>query len=187
MCLPCCREVALGSALPIPGLLSRPCLYTLAAPSRPRPPTNPPPHTQCASDPPITALHRRLSHPRSSPLLQTSNNVERKHVRSPTEHRLAATARWTHVVRPIMRGPVAQWMRHRLTEPRIAGSSPAGVVSSFGERNAARTRRAWPPDRLFNDACRVHKRPGAAESGGVLSVLRARWRNSATGTRCARK
>ena len=25
-------------------------------------------------------------------------------------------------------GPVAQWMRHRPTEPGIAGSSPAGVI-----------------------------------------------------------
>ena len=25
-------------------------------------------------------------------------------------------------------GPVAQWIRHRLTEPGIAGSSPAGVI-----------------------------------------------------------
>ena len=33
------------------------------------------------------------------------------------------------------RGPVAQWIRHRPTEPGIAGSSPAGVnhfVISFG-------------------------------------------------------
>ena len=26
------------------------------------------------------------------------------------------------------KGPVAQWIRHRPTEPRIAGSSPAGVI-----------------------------------------------------------
>ena len=25
-------------------------------------------------------------------------------------------------------GPVAQWIRHRPTEPGIAGSSPAGVI-----------------------------------------------------------
>ena len=28
----------------------------------------------------------------------------------------------------IARGPVAQWIRHRPTEPGIAGSSPAGVI-----------------------------------------------------------
>ena len=26
-------------------------------------------------------------------------------------------------------GPVAQWIRHRPTEPGIAGSSPAGVIT----------------------------------------------------------
>ena len=29
----------------------------------------------------------------------------------------------------IARGPVAQWIRHRPTEPGIAGSSPAGVIA----------------------------------------------------------
>ena len=28
-------------------------------------------------------------------------------------------------------GPVAQWIRHRPTEPGIAGSSPAGVIGCF--------------------------------------------------------
>jgi hypothetical protein len=27
-------------------------------------------------------------------------------------------------------GPVAQWIRHRPTEPGIAGSSPAGVIAA---------------------------------------------------------
>ena len=30
-------------------------------------------------------------------------------------------------------GPVAQWIRHRLTEPGIAGSSPAGVILALLE------------------------------------------------------
>ena len=30
--------------------------------------------------------------------------------------------------RNLSSGPVAQWIRHRPTEPRIAGSSPAGVI-----------------------------------------------------------
>jgi hypothetical protein len=29
-------------------------------------------------------------------------------------------------------GPVAQWIRHRPTEPGIAGSSPAGVILAVG-------------------------------------------------------
>ena len=29
---------------------------------------------------------------------------------------------------PTPTGPVAQWIRHRPTEPGIAGSSPAGVI-----------------------------------------------------------
>jgi hypothetical protein len=28
-------------------------------------------------------------------------------------------------------GPVAQWIRHRPTEPGIAGSSPAGVIVAW--------------------------------------------------------
>jgi hypothetical protein len=32
-------------------------------------------------------------------------------------------------MRGIAIGPVAQWIRHRPTEPGIAGSSPAGVIS----------------------------------------------------------
>ena len=31
----------------------------------------------------------------------------------------------------ISHGPVAQWIRHRPTEPGIAGSSPAGVIFGF--------------------------------------------------------
>ncbi len=31
-------------------------------------------------------------------------------------------------------GPVAQWIRHRPTEPGIAGSSPAGVISATKRR-----------------------------------------------------
>ena len=42
-------------------------------------------------------------------------------------------------------GPVAQWIRHRPTEPGIAGSSPAGVIlilaSIHQERLLARTPR----------------------------------------------
>jgi hypothetical protein len=45
-------------------------------------------------------------------------------------------------------GPVAQWIRHRPTEPGIAGSSPAGVIwvraaackSARGARRATRRR-----------------------------------------------
>ena len=32
-------------------------------------------------------------------------------------------------MRGIAIGPVAQWIRHRPTEPGMAGSSPAGVIS----------------------------------------------------------
>ena len=32
---------------------------------------------------------------------------------------------------PSPSGPVAQWIRHRPTEPGIAGSSPAGVILLF--------------------------------------------------------
>ena len=31
-------------------------------------------------------------------------------------------------ISPLLIGPVAQWIRHRPTEPGIAGSSPAGVI-----------------------------------------------------------
>ena len=31
-------------------------------------------------------------------------------------------------------GPVAQWIRRRPTEPETAGSSPAGVIMSYGPR-----------------------------------------------------
>ena len=38
-----------------------------------------------------------------------------------------------HVIHDtIVEGPVAQWIRHRPTEPGIAGSSPAGVILAAG-------------------------------------------------------
>ena len=44
-------------------------------------------------------------------------------------------------------GPVAQWIRHRPTEPGIAGSSPAGVILVSGAetlRNRKRIVSFWP-------------------------------------------
>ena len=38
---------------------------------------------------------------------------------------------------PTARGPVAQWIRHRPTEPGIAGSSPAGVIAGGLDRKGA--------------------------------------------------
>ena len=35
-------------------------------------------------------------------------------------------------------GPVAQWIRHRPTEPGIAGSSPAGVISQAWQTSVSR-------------------------------------------------
>ena len=50
---------------------------------------------------------------------------------------IVSTHQWTRqdVVSPQRlkaRGPVAQWIRHRPTEPGIAGSSPAGVIVLSG-------------------------------------------------------
>ena len=43
-------------------------------------------------------------------------------------------------------GPVAQWIRHRPTEPGIAGSSPAGVICASHPLHA---RPAWRLPRVF--------------------------------------
>ena len=42
-----------------------------------------------------------------------------------------------------MLGPVAQWIRHRPTEPGIAGSSPAGVIfaAAVNEKEIAELKR----------------------------------------------
>ena len=52
---------------------------------------------------------------------------------------IVSTHQWTRqdVVSPQRlkaRGPVAQWIRHRPTEPGIAGSSPAGVIGEVQAR-----------------------------------------------------
>jgi hypothetical protein len=39
-------------------------------------------------------------------------------------------------------GPVAQWIRHRPTEPGIAGSSPAGVIFHAESRRACSAKRS---------------------------------------------
>ena len=41
-----------------------------------------------------------------------------------------------HIFCPAAAGPVAQWIRHRPTEPGIAGSSPAGVIFSTSALHA---------------------------------------------------
>ena len=54
-------------------------------------------------------------------------------------------------MRGIAIGPVAQWIRHRPTEPGIAGSSPAGVISVVINQTIART---W--DRRASRSSNLH-------------------------------
>lgn len=99
----------------------------------------------------------------------------------------------------IASGPVAQWIRHRPTEPGIAGSSPAGVIyvlilknsdttkfnhrpekrgaTTTRTRRFARTRayagwRAWSRARALVDA-REHERARADARGRSYAFLRA--------------
>ena len=86
-------------------------------------------------------------------------------------------------------GPVAQWIRHRPTEPGIAGSSPAGVILlpvqllSFHD-HASKTLLATPapictsqhltfcaPKVAF---CGPSTSPGEADTRGDLEALQRR-------------
>ena len=55
-------------------------------------------------------------------------------------------------------GPVAQWIRHRPTEPGIAGSSPAGVIChQYGSSDAWQARRACFSTDFKRGPCLSHK------------------------------
>ena len=63
-------------------------------------------------------------------------------------------------------GPVAQWIRHRPTEPGIAGSSPAGVIFAFGNCRPSQTCSNKSPLRGSNP------RPYAYEAHALPTELR---------------
>ena len=71
------------------------------------------------------------------------------------------------------RGPVAQWIRHRPTEPGIAGSSPAGVIALLGHSNfqtGAARQTGINPFQAFLRRC-LHRRTGS----GLVGVPGALW------------
>ena len=78
---------------------------------------------------PCTKLYHALYYTTHYTSYEPEALTERANKKS-TEKRAARQAR--HKVMfyclIIARGPVAQWIRHRPTEPGIAGSSPAGVI-----------------------------------------------------------
>ena len=87
-------------------------------------------------------------------------------------------------------GPVAQWIRHRPTEPGIAGSSPAGVIYSFGPQDRGPSRalalsvdaarqRAWTSptpaiaqlaEHLTVEVCRNQMVPGSIPGRRICSL-----------------
>ena len=62
-------------------------------------------------------------------------------------------------------GPVAQWIRHRPTEPGIAGSSPAGFIWSV--ENRMQKYRFFAMSVLVGDC-------GVAYGGDVLMIVSER-------------
>ena len=86
-------------------------------------------------------------------------------------------------------GPVAQWIRHRPTEPGIAGSSPAGVIAAAARtciprdeaqrmRAAAPIARRWP-GRPWRPCITANaKVPRSMDQGGLVRCALALFSGS---------